>query len=215
MKILLTPISVCLLVMVGCAPQPTQTGPSAFSSDSQRTRASGADAEPASSRNGSRVSVKIDDDQFRPVIEYTVNPSLNIGEATVAFGGAKARNTGTKTYASVIGVVYTASSWAFFSSARDEQANSLTFTRLKRDVNCTGSRYSGCTYSEIFAVSLNELKLRQALATDVPYRFKVFGESRPFEVAIPPHYISALFNEMGVSTAASQSPPPRTQAATK
>ncbi len=184
-------------VLAACQPPATSQGASFYT--------------PATISRPSAPHVRVADDRYRPVIEYIVEPSIQAGQVNVNFGGAKYREGGRKTYDAVVGVVYNGSTWARYGSARDEQARSLSTRVVDRDVRCSGSRYGGCTYSEILTVGLEESSLRQAAQAGTPYRFKVFGGTGDFEVSIPPDYIRALFQEMGTPLQATAAPARRSE----
>jgi hypothetical protein len=60
-------------------------------------------------------------------------------------------------------LTYQSSGWNFYQSVNFETPNgpeSRTLTSIKRDVDCTGSRYSGCTYTEHVAFDVDESLLR-------------------------------------------------------
>jgi len=60
-------------------------------------------------------------------------------------------------------IYYQRSGWNFFQTVNFETASgpqSKPLTIIKRDVDCTGSRYSGCTYIEHVAFDVDEDLLR-------------------------------------------------------
>lgn len=60
-------------------------------------------------------------------------------------------------------IYYQGSGWNFYQTVNFETVTgpeSRPLTIIKRDVDCTGSRYSGCTYVEHVAFDVNESLLR-------------------------------------------------------
>jgi hypothetical protein len=60
-------------------------------------------------------------------------------------------------------IYYQGSGWNFFQTINYETPNGPTskpVTVISRDVDCTGSRYGGCTYNEHLGIELDEAFLR-------------------------------------------------------
>ena len=135
------------------------------------------------------LTVRITDDQFRPNIDYTVLPRMEVGRDVVSLGARRNRATGSLSYDVIYSAIYTAPTWIFYASARDERANELAFRSGGRDVSCGGG---GCAYSEISVITIPEASLRAAAQTNTPFRLKIFGQTRETVLTIPVNYIQAL-----------------------
>lgn len=82
-------------------------------------------------------------------------------------------------------IYYQGSGWSFFQTVNFETPSgpqSKPVTVIKRDVDCTGSRYSGCTYVEHVAFDADESLLRTIAAKYSPgqssgWKFKFIAKS--------------------------------------
>jgi hypothetical protein len=169
----------------------------------QRASVSGAGASAALAAAAKAPKVVVTDDRFRPVVAYRVEPAIESGPRLqlpiiwTDLAGARARDTGHKSYSARVNITYHGRSWERLSSARDENARALEARLVTQDVQCPPSLYSACHYSEVVEVRLGEAGLRRAAATRVPYRFKLFGTTLDAEIAVPPEYVRTLLAEMG------------------
>lgn len=95
------------------------------------------------------------------------------------------KKTGTTTMQVYQVIYYTGRSWNFFQTVNYEAPNgpqSRPVTIIGKDVNCTGSRYGGCTYSEHLGFEVDESLLRLIAASYQPghaaaWKFKFAAKS--------------------------------------
>lgn len=84
------------------------------------------------------------------------------------------KNTGKTSFQLYQVISYRRSGWAFFQTVNFETPSgpqSKPVTVINRDVDCTGSRYSGCTYIEHIAFDVDESLLRTYAARYSPGQF--------------------------------------------
>lgn len=73
------------------------------------------------------------------------------------------KKTGKTTFQVYQRFAYTSSGWRFYQSANyesDTGLKSTEVTKIGSDVDCSYSRYSGCTYYETIGFEVDELVLR-------------------------------------------------------
>jgi hypothetical protein len=112
--------------------------------------------------------VKIEDSEFEQKIKFvgidqTYEPrSLNGTFASVwLIRSWMDKSSGKAEHQLYVSVIYNSNSWRLYSSANDQNAQSLRFTSINRDVlSCY--RRTGCGYNEIFGVSIDDATLRAA-----------------------------------------------------
>lgn len=116
-------------------------------------------------------AVEIEESQFEPTIKF-VGPAVQGGTRTVNAGDTFSRThrlrswldkqSGRIRHQLYVSELYTGQ-WRFWNRANDQSARNLEFTSVDRNVtDCTGSRYNGCGYSEVYGASIEDASLRSA-----------------------------------------------------
>jgi hypothetical protein len=123
--------------------------------------------------------IKLEDDKFEQrarVIGYPTNFGLailpNIPN-TARIRSWIDKKTGAVDHQLYVTEYYDGN-WRFYQTATDENATALRFVSVRRDVvTCAGSRYSGCSYVEIYGVDMDDAALRKLIANGGSYAIKV------------------------------------------
>ena len=148
------------------------------------------------------ASAQVKDDRLETVAEVnTLNGFqwkqclLGIVWDDLFLRGYVDKKSGVVTYQVYAVLVWQGSGWPFFKQvnvALPSGTQSFELSRVASDVDCSGSRYGGCTYFEHVLFTLNDEQLRSIAATYVPgspngiaMRFKGQGGVDKDDVLMP------------------------------
>jgi hypothetical protein len=138
--------------------------------------------------------IRVNDDQFLPYKEYSTGTLWNFDSKAftqVSLGARQDRKSGILQTLLEFTVAYSTDSRYNYKNARNNKAEQLTLTALRRRSHNCNRKEDTCDHREILQVTIPEAELRQAPAEG--YQVKLFAAVGPPQlITIPKPLIVSL-----------------------
>lgn len=150
--------------------------------------------------NHFKSTMNIKDDEFEPIVVFSTLKGLQGKQGLLGVVGTDEflrgfldKRTGQKSYQVYVNFRHRAGQWLFpYQANYGRPLMTTKVDRIGSDVDCTGSRYSGCSYRETIVFSVPEKEFRRVQENATPADFKTKAWKFKVKTKAGEDYLSAI-----------------------